>query len=146
MSEVCENCGAPIGNLEPAMVWDEHIVCRSCYERLATHVDAISEADVIAETSVVVPPNYYAPPPTDPLQQLAAAQQSSPPNHQAYYQQNVHIHVPAAPPRYVKKSRPLLTAGLVIMLASIPFCCIMPPVGILLFAAGFVLMIVGAFQ
>lgn len=32
--EICENCGTKIGQLERAYVHNEHIVCKSCYEKL----------------------------------------------------------------------------------------------------------------
>lgn len=34
--ESCENCGATIGKLETPKVWQHHILCATCYVRLAT--------------------------------------------------------------------------------------------------------------
>jgi hypothetical protein len=32
--EMCLNCGCAIGDLETPYLWDEHVVCRSCYGKL----------------------------------------------------------------------------------------------------------------
>jgi hypothetical protein len=33
--EQCKNCGRAIGNLEPAHVFQGHVVCAACFERLS---------------------------------------------------------------------------------------------------------------
>lgn len=33
--EICENCGRMIGKLEPACVWQEHVVCGTCHSVLS---------------------------------------------------------------------------------------------------------------
>jgi hypothetical protein len=42
MPETCANCGSTIGNLEPAMVWKNHVVCADCRRKLKAADDAIS--------------------------------------------------------------------------------------------------------
>lgn len=34
-TEICANCNSPIGALEPAMLWNEQVVCTSCHRRLS---------------------------------------------------------------------------------------------------------------
>jgi len=36
--EACSNCCATIGKLETPMVWNDHVVCAACYERLRAAV------------------------------------------------------------------------------------------------------------
>jgi predicted amidophosphoribosyltransferase len=33
-TETCENCGVPIGALETPRVWNEHVVCPTCWQKL----------------------------------------------------------------------------------------------------------------
>jgi hypothetical protein len=33
--ESCVNCGSKIGRLETPYLWDQHIVCESCFEKLS---------------------------------------------------------------------------------------------------------------
>ncbi len=68
MSEVCENCGAPIGKLETPMVFNEHIVCSACYFKLQPPVQLVTQSDVIDS-----PPIRRASPPISPLEELARA-------------------------------------------------------------------------
>jgi uncharacterized membrane-anchored protein len=42
--ENCQNCGRPIGNLETPHVFQEHIVCPTCYERLKPTIAYASPA------------------------------------------------------------------------------------------------------
>lgn len=35
----CENCGRGIGRLEPLQVWDNHLVCPECYDKLAPKIE-----------------------------------------------------------------------------------------------------------
>jgi len=34
-TETCSNCGQPIGKLETSRLWKNHIVCNTCYNKLA---------------------------------------------------------------------------------------------------------------
>jgi TM2 domain-containing membrane protein YozV len=70
MSEVCENCGATIGKLEPAMLFNEHVVCEPCHAKLSSK-NALSAADVVE----MPPQQVVARRDVSPLEELAAANQ-----------------------------------------------------------------------
>lgn len=38
MPETCANCGGAIGNLETPRVWNDHVVCVACHEKLVPAV------------------------------------------------------------------------------------------------------------
>ena len=57
--EGCENCGGAIGRLEAAYLWQNHVVCRPCYERLAAEAGPVAagepEAVLWSATPSVLP-------------------------------------------------------------------------------------------
>jgi len=55
MSEVCENCSNPIGKLEQALLFDEHVVCRACYARLCDDADASADPVILGITARLAP-------------------------------------------------------------------------------------------
>ena len=34
-TEICENCGGVIGELETPMIWKDSVVCGTCYKKLS---------------------------------------------------------------------------------------------------------------
>lgn len=155
--ETCANCGIPIGKLEAAHVWQDHVVCDVCVVKLRP---------AVAEQSIV--PAAYSETSLDSLHSLARAAHDrvsvqtrrveyepiespgSPPpaplpQPQTQSVQMVNqIYMPQpfyAPARGMSA---VTITGLVLSLVGIPFCCLFFPVGILMIAAGIVLLIVGA--
>lgn len=49
----CENCGRAIGRLEPLQVWDNHLVCPECHDKLAPKPAARVEAKPVKSRSRV---------------------------------------------------------------------------------------------
>jgi len=45
--EPCENCGRPIGRLEQAYLWQDHVVCEGCYVRLSSAGAAGAGAEAV---------------------------------------------------------------------------------------------------
>lgn len=43
----CENCGATIGKLEVANVWNDQPVCATCYKRLAASGTAAAQSPAV---------------------------------------------------------------------------------------------------
>lgn len=117
MSETCANCGAAIGNLETAHVWNDHVVCGPCSQRLGT---------ASAPAAAVEPIPYASPgtpPPPGPIQP-----------------QVVYVQ-PAAGGMH-----PMVLTGLILFFVGLPFCCLFLPLGIVMIVAGLLLMIVGGFM
>jgi hypothetical protein len=63
--EKCENCGRTIGNLEPAHLWNQRIVCNECIARLRP-----------ATPLIVPPPLPPTPPASWPIVKHAPSQKS----------------------------------------------------------------------
>ena len=68
----CKNCDAPIGNLERAFVWESHLVCFGCYNRLNGATPSIS-------TKPIYSPPPRPPQPANNLEALAVTAAASPP-------------------------------------------------------------------
>jgi hypothetical protein len=49
--EICENCKVPIGKLETAHVWQNHVVCETCQQWLARKGNNISNEQIKASAS-----------------------------------------------------------------------------------------------
>jgi hypothetical protein len=46
--EQCSNCGRVIGNLETPNIWQQHVVCAECHERLAA-TSAAAQAPLVSQ-------------------------------------------------------------------------------------------------
>lgn len=57
----CENCGRQIGRLEPLQVWDNHLVCPECNDKLSSPKPAIKPARTRGRSKVETLPALPAP-------------------------------------------------------------------------------------
>jgi hypothetical protein len=63
-TEVCENCGKPIGKLETPRVHDDHVVCPECWRRLQPEVlpaRRVAPAEAVP-TLIIAAPSQVPPP------------------------------------------------------------------------------------
>jgi len=54
--EPCDNCGRRIGRLEQAYLWQDHVVCDTCYRRLSSADAAPGGADAAPDESADAAP------------------------------------------------------------------------------------------
>jgi hypothetical protein len=114
----CQKCRLVIGDLETPYEWQGYTICINCAQSVQTAP--------APET-----PAYTAP---DPLAELAS-QNAAPP---AYSSPRRHR------PAQRGQSHPLVKAGGLLMLISIPFFCLFFPIAFGLLFVGLVLLIVGS--
>ncbi len=63
--DICQNCERNIGNLEPAYVFQEHVVCADCFAKLTNQTSNKPPPDPITPKKLLYNNSQYAGPVAD---------------------------------------------------------------------------------
>jgi hypothetical protein len=123
MPETCANCHRPIGDLETAHVWREHIVCGECLGRLrSSEIGYASPAPSPPASSALVLPELR-----EELEGHAASRVLS--EHRREEEKSMH--------------RGRRSLGAALFLGGVVLLFIVPPAGIVLLIVGFLIWAAG---